>query len=76
MKQDILCVHCNSYRILLCERYNEKYKSVKGIALDDYKCDSCYPASEIKKGDECYAFSQWLPHAPYFPWEDNYIDQS
>jgi len=73
MKQDIYCKDCRGRIRDLAKKYNEPFKSLEGRALEDFECDGCCPAVGIKKGEICYACSQWKTTAPYFEWEHHFI---
>jgi hypothetical protein len=74
MKQMIACAACAQRKIK--DYPGEYWKRVHGIAKKDMRCDWCYPAAEIKKGDPCAAETLGVVgHGiPYHPWESEYIE--
>lgn len=74
MKCMIVCSECAKKKIP--EYEGEYYFRVHGIAKDDMKCDWCYPATPIKKGDLCAAetLGVYGHGEPYRDWEDRYIE--
>jgi hypothetical protein len=80
MKRDILCNKCAKDRR---EQYptdtpypEEHIKFVHGTARGDMLCDGCTYRTEIKKGEECCAFSSWADYGgiPYNEWEHEFIE--
>jgi hypothetical protein len=77
MKRMIACAECAKREI---PNYpGEYYVRIMGTAKDNMKCDWCYPATPIKKGDVCAAETLGLYGCrkstfSYAPWEDNYIN--
>lgn len=53
MSRYIQCINCHQCMEQLAIKYNEFYKSTKGLAIKSMKCDNC--GNPILPEEECYA---------------------
>lgn len=81
MATNIYCPECDKRIKATAERYGELYESVKGEAIKEMFCDSCYPLKTINIGDICFA-AVLLPNSSHFNynfqkpevWMNDYIN--
>lgn len=67
------CAHEAKDRFVKGKYQGEHFKTVAGMAINDYVCDFC--DAKIPSGENCNAISIWADHspAPYYPWEHEFL---
>lgn len=78
MKREVVCSQCEEEVAPTLKKtagaHGEFFKTVKGQAKRDFKCDQC--AKQIRVGTDCYAWSIAAQAAQYHAWESLYLDLS